>query len=264
MGMIQGQAWTFDTVASIYEKIRPGYCDELYKMIFDYISIYGSSKVVEIGIGGGQATLPILKTGCDLTAVECGEQFSKLCRNKFGNYPNFSVVTNKFENTNFEDGAYDLIYSATAFHWIPEEIGYKKVFSMLKCGGAFARFANHPFPSKDNPALSQEIDRIYESYYNKYYNKKKEVLKEYTEEQAEDIALLAKKYGFTDIRYALFTRERIFSAQEYIRLLGTYSDHISIEEQVRKEFFAEIESAIDRHGGKITIYDTIDLQLARK
>ena len=47
-------------------------------------------------------------------------------------------------------------------------------------------------------------------------------------------------------------------------LLGTYSDHIAIEETIRNEFFSKIEEAINRHGGEITIYDTIDLQLARK
>ena len=264
MGIIQGQEWTFDTVASTYEKLRPGYVDELYKMLFDYISICQSNNVVEVGIGGGQATLPILKTGCNFTAVEYGEQFSKLCKEKFKGYPNFSLVTSKFENTNFEDGAYDLVYSASAFHWIPEEIGYIKVFSMLKNGGVFARFANHPYHSKGNLALSAEIDKIYELYYYKFYNKKQEIPKEYTEEQAENRAMIAKQYGFTDIRYALFYRERIFSAKEYITLLGTYSDHIAIEESIRIEFFSEIEKAITRNGGSITISDTIDLQLARK
>ena len=46
--------------------------------------------------------------------------------------------------------------------------------------------------------------------------------------------------------------------------MGTYSDHIAIEETVRTRFFAKIEEAINHHGGTITIYDTIDLQLARK
>lgn len=54
------------------------------------------------------------------------------------------------------------------------------------------------------------------------------------------------------------------SAKEYITLLGTYSDHIAIEESIRMEFFSKIEEVIDEHGGKITVYDTIDLQLARK
>ena len=40
----------------------------------------------------------------------------------------------------------------------------------------------------------------------------------------------------------------------------TYSGHMVIEEQTRKAFFSEIEQAINRFGGEITIYDTIDLQ----
>lgn len=129
--------------------------------------------------------MPILQTGCKLTAVEYGEQFSKLCIEEFKDYPNFSVITNKFENVDFE-------------------------------------------------------------------------------EQARLRAKIAEKYGFIDVRYALFSRTRTFSAKKYITLLGTYSDHIAIEEMVRKEFFSKIAQAIDSHGGKITVYDTIDLQLARK
>lgn len=264
MGIIKGLEWTFDTVASTYEKLRPGYNDKLYKMLFDYIPVDKSSNVVEIGIGGGQATLPVLKTGCKLTAVEYGEQFSALCRDKFKDYPDFNVITNKFENVDFENDAYDLVYSASAFHWIPEEKGYKKVFAMLKKGGTFARFANHPYRDKGNPALSAAIDEIYDKYYNKYHNKKRELLTEYTEKQAADRAMIAEKYGFTDIRYALFYRERIFTAKEYIELLGTYSDHIAIEETIRTKFFSAIENAINNYGGTITIYDTMDLQLARK
>ncbi len=264
MAAMKGLEWTFDTVASTYEKLRPGYNNELYEMLFDYIPITNSSNVVEVGIGGGQATLPILKTGCNFTAVEYGEQFSKLCREKFKIYPNFKIVTNKFELTDFENDAYDLVYSASAFHWVPEEIGYPKVFSMLKKGGVFARFANHPYRDKGNPALSEAIDEIYAEYYYKYHNKKQEKSTEYTEKQAKSRAMIAEKYGFTDISYGLFFRTRTFWAKEYITLLGTYSDHIVIEEKLRTEFFSKIEEAINMHGGKITIYDTIDLQLARK
>lgn len=264
MAVIKGLEWTFDTAASAYEKFRPGYVDELYKMVFDYIALNESSNAVEVGIGSGQATLPILKTGCRLTAVEYGAELSKLCREKFKDYPSFSVVTDRFENASFSDDMYDLVYSATAFHWIPEEIGYTKVFSMLKSGGAFARFANHPYRDKGNLPLCEEMDRIYAEFYYRYYNKKQEVPKEYSEEQSLRIANIAKQYGFVDIKHALFHRTRTFSASEYITLLGTYSDHIAIEETVRNEFFAKIEEAVNDHGGSITIYDTVDLQLARK
>ncbi len=260
----KGLEWTFDTVASTYEKFRPGYTDELYKMIFDYIPLNASCHAVEVGIGGGQATLPFLKTECHLTAVEYGVQFSELCREKFKEYPNFSVITGRFEDTNFSDDTYDLVYSASAFHWVPESIGYTKVFSMLKSGGVFARFANHPCRAKDNVPLFEEIDRIYGEYYYQYYHKKQEIPKEYTQEQAVQRADIAAKYGFADIQYALFHRTRTFSAKEYRALLGTYSDHIAIEESIREKFFSKIEDAIFRHGDSITVFDTIDLQLARK
>ena len=255
--------WTFNTIADTYEKLRPGYVDELYQAILEYKPINNTSSVVEIGIGGGQATLPFLQTGCKLTAVDYGENFCQICREKFKEFPNFSAVSGKFEDIDF-NGEYDLIYSASAFHWIPEEIGYKKVYEMLKDGGVFARFANHPYRDKGKPALSEEMDRIYAEYYYKYHNKEPKTPVEYTEQQAHDRALIAEKYGFTDIQYKLFYRTRTFFAKEYIKLLGTYSDHIAIEESIRTEFFSKIEEAINRYGGEITIYDTIDLQLARK
>lgn len=261
---MNGLEWTFDTVADTYEKLRPGYVDELYQTIFEYKAIDNNSNALEIGIGGGQATLPILKTGCNLTAVDYGENFCELCCEKFKSFSKFSAVSGKFEDIAFDNGNYDLIYSASAFHWIPEEIGYKKVYDLLKTGGVFARFANHPYRDKGNPELSKEIDEIYAEYYYKYHKKQREKLVEYSEEQACNRAKIAEKYGFTDIRYKLFYRTRTFTAEEYSMLLGTYSDHIAIEEKIRLEFFSEIEKAINRNGGSITIYDTIDLQLARK
>ena len=264
MPVIKGLEWTFDTVAGKYEKLRPGYTAELYKMIFDYINIDNASNVVEVGIGGGQATLPILQTGCTLTAIEYGENFSKLCKEKFKEYKNFKVITEKFENVSFSDSKYDLVYSASAFHWVPEDIGYSKVYAMLKSGGVFARFANHPYRDKGNKVLSEEIDKLYAKYYFQYYRKDIKSDTEYSEEQAVQRAQIAKKYGFIDIKYALFYRTRTFTAKEYIELLGTYSDHIAIEESIRTEFFSKIEETINQYGGYFTLYDTIDLQLARK
>lgn len=264
MSVLKGLEWTFDTVASTYEKMRPRYAEELYRTIFDYISIDENSNVVEVGSGAGQATAPLLKTGCRLTAVEYGEQFGELLKSKFQEYPKFSVITGKFEETELEENAYDLVFSASAFHWVPEKIGYEKVYFILKKGGVFARFANHPYRDKGNPELSKEIDKVYEEYYYKYHNKERRPLIEYSEEDAKERAMIAEKYGFTDIRYALFYRQRVFSAKEYVQLLGTYSDHIAIEESIRTAFFAKIEEAIHNHGGTITIYDTMDLQLARK
>ncbi len=228
VSITKGLEWTFNTEAEKYEKMRPGYVSELYEDIFKYIPINESSNVIEIGIGGGQATLPILKTGCKLTAVECGENLAELCRQKFKEFPKFSAVTAKFEDFVCDNNLCDLIYSATAFHWIPEEIheALQKIYSVY-------------MPDSHSP-------------------------NEYSEDDAKKRADIAQKYGFVDISYKLYHRTRSFSVKEYISLLGTYSDHIAIEQNTRKKLFSEIEKAIDNLGGQITIYDTIDLQLARK
>ena len=35
MPVMNGLEWTFDTVAPVYEKLRPGYVEELYQRLFD-------------------------------------------------------------------------------------------------------------------------------------------------------------------------------------------------------------------------------------
>ena len=264
MPVIQGLGWTFDTVAETYAKLRPGYVDALYRDIFAYCPLDAASCAVEVGIGGGQATRPILETGCAVTAVEPGEAFCGLCREKLAAYPTFSVINGKFEDVAFPPESVDLVYSASAFHWVPEEIGYRKVFDMLKPGGAFARFANHPWRDKGNPALAEALDAVYAQHYHSYYRSVPKLEDEYTEAQAIARSEIAAKYGFTDIRHHLYRRTREFTAAEYVQLLGTYSDHINLPEEVRLPFFRAVEEAINAHGGVIFIYDTIDLQLARR
>lgn len=259
MPVIPGLGWTFDTVAATYEKLRPGYVDALYQDIFAYRPLDASSRAVEVGIGGGQATGPILATGCAVTAVEPGANFCALCREKFAAYPGFTAVNARFEDADLPPESCDLVYSASAFHWVPEEIGYRKVFDILRPGGAFARFANHPFKDKGRPGMHEALQEVYAIYMPGSL-----VPNEYSEEQAARRAAIAAKYGFTDIQHRLYRRTRDFTAAEYVQLLGTYSDHIAIEEKTRGRFFREIGEVIDRLGGRITIYDTIDLQLARK
>lgn len=253
----------FDSDAEKYEKIRPDYPNELYEVIFTYSYLHENSFILEIGPGAGNATLPFLLAGCHVTAIEYGKNFSPVCRRKFRYYPKFSLINGRFENIHPGEKFFDLVFSATAFHWISESIGYPKVFSLLKKGGTFARFANHPFPAWNEPEMREELDKIYGEYYYKLYQNKRK-FSGFVEDQARDCALAAQKYGFTDTSYVIFNRNRYLSAQEYIMLLGTYSDHMSMPQPMRSKFFNKIEKIINNHGGQIHIFDTIDLELARK
>lgn len=259
MPVISGLETTFNTAYEKYDKWRPSYVSELYDDIFSAVQITPSSNVLEIGIGTGQATLPVLEKGCRLTAIELGDQLARYSREKFSNFDKFAVLNMAFQDYECEPDSFDLIYSASAFHWIPEETGYTKVFNLLKRGGVFARFANHPYRDKHRSEIHEEFDKIYARYMPGSL-----AGAEYSAQAARTRAEIALKYGFTDISYKMYHRTRTFTADEYPQLLGTYSDHIAIEEKTRMRFFDEIRQAINNHGGVITLYDTIDLQLARK
>ncbi|NBI06533.1 class I SAM-dependent methyltransferase [Senegalia massiliensis] len=259
MSKIKGLETTFNSEYLKYDRYRPTYVKELYDDIFATKEINQSCNVLEVGIGTGQATLPILETGCNLTAIELGDQLAKFSKDKFSNYEHFNIKNVAFQDFDCPSDSFDLIFSATAFHWIPEEIGYTKVFDMLKSGGVFARFANYPYKDKKRPNIHIQFQKIYEKYMPNSLG-----VDEYSDENAKYISNIASKYGFEDLGYRLYHRTRDFTADEYTSLLGTYSDHIAIEEATRMKFFDEIREVINNNGGIITIYDTIDLQLARK
>lgn len=242
-----------------YDKWRPRYCDELFKDIFEYSRMGNDKKVIEIGIGTGQATHPFLDKGCELTAVELGEDLAAYSKLKFQKYKNFTVLQSTFEDYNCQEGSIDLIYSATAFHWIAKEEGYPKAFQLLKSGGTLALFWNRPFVSRDNDELHQKIQSIYQKY--RPSNTK---IIEIDTDKYNDRLKTIRTYGFKDIVFKLYHGTRIFSANDYISLLNTYSDHKSMPRKIKEMLEFEISEAIIDSGDKLNVYDTIDLYLARK
>lgn len=152
-----------------------------------------------------------------------------------------------------------MIYSESAFYWIPEEIGYSKVYRLLNNGGTFVRFDNHPFKDKENESLHVAMKKIYSKYMPHA-----DLTAEYNEEKCIEMADTIKKYGFIDVNFKMYHRARTFDTVSYISLISTYSDHRAMEEDKWILFSKEIKEIINSFGGKINVYDTISLHLARK
>lgn len=68
----------FDTIPEQFDKYRPRYSAELFTDLIAYANIESSKIVLELGPGTGQATEPILNTGCDYNAIELGEHLFKM------------------------------------------------------------------------------------------------------------------------------------------------------------------------------------------
>lgn len=250
--------FTFNEDVLNYDKMRPTYVKELYENIIQFSNLDSNKNALEIGIGTGQATLPFLNTGCNLTAVELGENMAKFSKEKFAKFHNFDVINSDFESANLKKDNYDLIYSATAFHWIPQEVGYTKVFNLLKSGGVMALFWNHV------SRTDAELDFAIQEVYNKYKSTNESLIHKFSEEKCLEIAETIKKYGFVDVGYKLYYQTRLFDAPKYLSLLNTNSDHRARPEETRILIENELSNVINNFGGKIEKKDTIDLYLARK
>lgn len=250
---------TFNEDAANYDKWRPVYCEELFQDIIAYSQIGQGGRAIEIGVGTGQATRPFLETGCALTGIELGAELAEYAQAKFQEYRNFTVCHSSFEEYEGPEESVELIYSATAFHWIPEQTGYPKVSGLLRNGGTLALFWNRPFVGREDDGLHQEIQRIY-----RHYRPSASALIEHDTQRYQAITQKLHAYGFRDVQFKLYHLTRRFSPEGYIALLNTYSDHRSMPSAIREPFEDEIRAAIIQSGNVLNVYDTIDLHLARK
>ena len=241
-----------------YDKYRPTYLEELFSDIINYSHIASVHKALEIGIGTGQATLPILQSGCKVTAIELGDKLTRYVKDKFSNYRNFNVINGDFMEYPIKTEFFNLVYCATAFHWLPLEQGYAKVRKILKGNGTIALFWNHPFPNRQDD-ISNIVNR---RVYNKYRPSDRGV-REFDESDCQKRINELERFGFKDVTSKLYYCKRNLTSNEYISLLNTYSDHSALSVEIKNNFEIDMKNAIDEVGGKINIYDTIDLYLGR-
>jgi ubiquinone/menaquinone biosynthesis C-methylase UbiE len=98
------------------------------------------SKVLEVGCGTGQLTAELARRGCDVTAIDIGPSMVAVARRRLGRAPvRFAVVS--FEDFAGDDGWFDLVVSATAFHWVDPEVKFDKTARLLRPGGWLALLA---------------------------------------------------------------------------------------------------------------------------
>jgi len=247
----------FEQVPEQFDKWRPRYCDELFTDLIAYANLDSNREVLEVGPGTGQATEPILKTGCSYKAIELGECFSEIMKNKFNSYKNFSIVNADFETYPFGSERFDLVYSAAAFQWIPERIGYQKAYNILKSGGVFAMFMMRPDIRPDGGYTDEPLFSQIQEVYAKYFRPE-------TEYECNLDYDARDKYGFVNLERREYLKTREYNADDYVSLIGTHSDHISLKEPNKSSFYEGIRKVILDSGNKITLYDKITMNLAKK
>jgi ubiquinone/menaquinone biosynthesis C-methylase UbiE len=107
---------TFDEAASLYDEVRPGYPEDLFDDVVSLSGIQPGGRILEIGCGTGQATVPFARRCYRILCVELGENMAAVARRNLEGYPRAEVRTGAFEDLPLQERAFDLAISATAFH----------------------------------------------------------------------------------------------------------------------------------------------------
>jgi SAM-dependent methyltransferase len=129
---------TFDTDARSYERTRPVLPNMLFDDLCEAAALTRGRRVIEIGCGTGQATLPLARRGLNITALELGPQLAALARRKLADFPSVTVVTSSFESWEGGDGSTDAVIAVNSLHWIDPDVRFAKPARLLRPGGAMA------------------------------------------------------------------------------------------------------------------------------
>lgn len=244
----------FDTIPEQFDKHRSRYCTELFEKLIEYAELDSHKVVLELGPGTGQATEPILKTGCTYNAIELGEHLYEIMKRKYSQYSNFNIVNDDFITHDFGGQKFDMIYSAATIQWIPEDIAFAKTFELLEPGGTLAMILLKGDYKTPNEELFNSIQQVYSKYFKPEIEYKHGSFK-YTN---------ALNYGYADFEKYEFYGKREFTADEYVAFSGTHCDHIVIPQPYKSKFFNGLREAILKAGNKIVVNETYILFLARK
>ena len=238
---------TFDAVAALYDRRRPSYPEALVADVIGLSGIGPQGHILEIGCGTGKATLPFARRGYRMLCLELGENLARVAAANLAPYPQVTVQQVAFEAWPLEAAAFDLVFSAQAFHWIDPAVRLVKTAAALRPSGTLALFWNQ-YPSLPEP-LGSALEALYRERAPALAAKR---TGRDPDELVEIIAGDIENSGYFQrpvVRLYPWTAR--YTARAFVELLNTYSDHLMLEESVRRDLLAAVEAVINEHGGVV-------------
>ncbi|MEM9888892.1 MAG: class I SAM-dependent methyltransferase [Bacteroidota bacterium] len=227
----------FDDNANSYDKYRPKYPNEVIEELIDLSQIKAKDKILEIGCGTGQITIDFVKRGYEVVGIEKGESLSRIASNKIEKYGIGKIINSTFEDWVTSE-KFKLVIAAQAFHWIDKKRGINKILRLLKDNGSIGLIWN--VDKSQETEFWEQTSKVYDKYLPK--KKGQGGMEETIEEHWDYIYKRKELINFGKREYQW---EKVYSKEEYLGLLNTFSPHMSMELNKRERFFKEIKSIIE-------------------
>jgi len=251
---------TFNEDAELYDRARPGYPSALFVDLAELAKLGPGSRVLEIGCGTGQATLPLAERGYTITAVELGAGLAAVARRKLAGFPSVSVVVSAFEDWPLPAERFAAVVSATAFHWLDPAIRLSKSADALRAGGTLATISTHHIAGGTS-AFFAEVQACYERW-------DPATPPGLRLQPADQIPFesdeLEQSDRFEPPTFRRYEWEQTYTTAAYLEVLNTYSGHRLLRSDLREGLLGCIADLSDtRYQGSITKRYLTELRAAR-
>jgi len=250
---------TFNEAAELYDRARPAYPTALFDDLAALSGIGPGCRVLEIGCGTGQATLPLAERGCEIVCVELGANMAAVAERKLAGFPSVRVVVSAFEDWQLPAEPFDVVFAATAFHWLDPAVRVGKAADALRLGGTLATVSTHHVAGGDTEFFN-EAQSCYERWDP---NTPSGLRLEPATAIPSDSEELDRSGRFGPAIFRRYEWDRSYSTATYLETLLTYSGHRALSPEARRNLLACISHLIEsRYGGRITKRYMTELRVA--
>jgi SAM-dependent methyltransferase len=223
--------------------------------------------IIEVGAGTGKATRLFASAGREIVALEPSAEMLEVARAACRDWSSVRFVQCDFESWVLPQRRFGLLISAQAWHWITHEVRYQKARAALERGAALAAFWS--YPDWGPVALRTALEDAYEEAYHEAgpnfsrsrpMHPSSDAREQFGSGWEAEISAAA---GFDYPETRTYRWVSRYSAEQYVRLLATHSDHVMLDAEVRKRLFDRVQAAIEAHGGQFDLPYVTRLCLAR-
>jgi SAM-dependent methyltransferase len=253
---------TFNQTADTYQRARPEYPAELFDTLIAAAGLAPGDRVLEVGCATGKATVPLASRGFQVTCIELGAELAAAARRNLAGL-SAEVIQGRFEDWRpAPGGEFDLVFAATAWHWVDPDVRYPAAWRALHPGGHLAFWsATHVFPDDGDPFFT-ELQDVYDEIGEGLppgatWPRPGEVTVHAGEIEASGL------FKVTLVQH--FDWEQIYDAEGYIALLDTFSGHIAMADWQRDRLYGEIRRRLaQRPDGTLRRHWGAALHVARR
>ena len=254
---------TFDSAAGSYQQARPDYPRELFDQLAELADLQPGARLLEVGCGTGKATLALAGRDFTITCVELGAELAAAARRNLAGQANVQVIHGSFESWLPPAGmTFDLVFAATAWHWIDPAVKYRRAWELLRPRGHLAFWsAAHVIPEGGDPFFEQ-IQDVYDEIGeglpgDRILIRPGQLPDEHAEIEASGL--------FDDVRVRHIDWEISYDADGYVGLLETFSGHIAMQPWQRDRLYGEIRRRLaERPDGRLRRHWGAALHVARR